>query len=97
MTTGRINQVTILSRHAPEGTGQPPAGAGGRAVYCGEVARERCLDARGPQSQGYDGFPGRDPIAPTVFPKGRSAVRPVGRQAPSRGITYDPQEEVAVS
>ena len=41
--------------------------------------------------------PWHDPIAPTVFPKGRSAARPIGRQAPSQGVACDPQEEVAVS
>jgi hypothetical protein len=62
-----------------------------------EEDRSRATRALGPRSRSYDRFPGHDPIAPTVFPKGRSAARPLGRQAPLRGVACDPQEEVTVS
>ena len=62
-----------------------------------EEGRPRATRTLGPRSRSYDRFPGHDPIAPTVFPKGRSAARPLGRQAPSRGVACDPQEEVTVS
>ena len=41
--------------------------------------------------------PRHDPIAPTVFPKGRSAARQLRHKAPSQGAACDPQEEDAVS
>lgn len=76
------------------GHGKPPA----------ERAAEQCTRraALGRPAPGVPELrlrrvPWHDPIAPTVFPKGRSAARPLGRQAPSRGVACDPREEVAVS
>jgi hypothetical protein len=61
-----------------------------------EEGRPRATRAAGSRSRSYDRFPWHDPIAPTVFPKGWSAAPPLGREAPSRGVACDPQEEVTV-
>ena len=66
MTTGRINQVTILSR-APEGHGRPPA----------EQAAEQCTRRAalerprlGSRSRGYDRFPSTIQLPPLCSPRG---------------------------
>ncbi len=66
MTTGRINQVTILSR-APEGRGRPPA----------ERAAEQCTRRAalerprlGSRSRGCDRFPSTIQLPPLCSPRG---------------------------
>jgi len=66
MTTGRINQVTILSR-APEGRGRPPA----------EQAAEQCTRRAalerprlGSRSRGCNRFPSTIQLPPLCSPRG---------------------------
>ena len=66
MTTGRINQVTILS-----GRPEPNATPRGRQSCYSEKAV--CTAARGTPEQGYTGL-AHYPIAPTEFPTGQSAT-----------------------
>jgi len=84
MTTGRINQVTILRVAATAGT-QPPKGGREfteRGSYDpSEQAPERA--ATGPASY---------PIAPTEFPKGLSTTRRSDAGASSQGAIWAPQE-----
>jgi len=93
MTTGRINQVTILSR-APEGHGRPPA----------EQAAEQCTRRAalerprlGSRSRGYDRFPSTIQLPPLCSPRGGPQHNRSGARRRHRVSTYDPQEEVAVS
>jgi hypothetical protein len=83
MTTGRINQVTILKpaegpRRAPRGRPPPVLTGGGGVVVRSErrTARPGARDI-GALSAHASGARGH-PIAPAEFPKGRSAAEPIG-------------------
>ncbi len=79
MTTGRINQVTILTRspHAPKGGGRPEDPPEGRS---GSLSRSGGGRSQTPGPGYPEPKPGRKPastghpIAPTEFPKGWSAA-----------------------
>ena len=91
MTTGRINQITILIRGAPPGRarqGEPPVGGGalqGRGAHRGvhPAARD------GPRGRGST--PSNHSIAPTEFSRGRSAARRSGLSTTTLG-SMCPQE-----
>ena len=91
MTTGRINQVTILNAGGAQAAATP-RGAGQSSSLRG---------ARGPRPAGYPGamlhraLPGH-PIAPTEFPKGPSTAPRSSAGAPSQGVISAPQEEDTV-
>ena len=70
MTTGRINQVTILGLWSPEGP-RPTAGVSPAAEQFTVVGGrlERYLSTYGPQSLGYDGFPRAIQLPPLCSPR----------------------------
>jgi len=70
MTTGRINQVTILGLWSPEGP-RPTAGMSPAAEQFTVVGgrSERYLSTYGPQSLGYDGFPRAIQLPPLCSPR----------------------------
>ena len=80
MTTGRINQVTVLNPHAERAQETPQGGRSSSATM-----RQR--DTKGAPSHGHCTLATRgqqhmtDSIAPTEFPRGRSAARVMGREA----------------
>jgi len=75
MTTGRINQVTILTRR-PKAKGHPP-----KEAESSITIRHGRAEAH-PAASAKPAWAGRrqatDSIAPTEFPKGRSAAREIG-------------------
>jgi hypothetical protein len=76
MTTGRINQVTILTAGSGATHRDPPPGGGQSSSP--EV--ERTVTSLGPEVPGAEATrvpPGR-PVSPTEFPRGRSAVQTIG-------------------
>jgi len=90
MTTGRINQVTILTG-GPEASPRPAAK---RAEQFTEKGRAQgTTQLAGDPEQRLQQAPTNHPIAPTEFPKGRSTALKLGRQAPSQGVILAPQEE----
>src|SRR6516225_2590327 len=76
MTTGRINQVTILAgdRRAPHG------GAG----WFGEGPPLSAPDDRGAPPVIHESAPARSPSAPTEFPRAPSASRRGGERSKPR-------------
>ena len=99
MTTGRINQVTILVRGGQPGT-RPGARRArpqrGQSMYAGREdtagAGLRCL-GRGARLHALQGS---CPDFPTEFPKRRSTTHAAsGRWAPGRGAVCAAQEEGA--
>src|SRR5690606_25206464 len=91
MTTGRINQVTILNPSATPGEFAPGSPRGGGALLRGlgstevnPAGRAACARRRA--------TPDDHPIAPTEFPKGRSAAGQSGRGPPYQAACA-PQEE----
>lgn len=87
MTTGRINQVTILN--AADAPRRHPARAGQSSTLRGGEAPDR----RSPErcSQGLRGHP----IAPTEFPKGPSTAPRSSAGALPQGAIWAPQGEGA--
>jgi hypothetical protein len=78
MTTGRINQVTVLRREGRGPQAWPPEGDQELLLTGGDAPRgERHLDRRVPRS-GARGGPNGHPFAPTMFPKGRSTAQRFG-------------------
>jgi hypothetical protein len=88
MTTGRINQVTILIPHAPAragGAGRPPEGA--RVVKRKGLARQGSPGFGSPPPEPEldgEGSQRSHPIAPTGFPSAASAA---DREPPLGGTT----------
>ncbi len=75
MTTGRINQVTILAQR-PRAKGHPPKGAESSiTIRHGRAETHPAANAR---PAGAGRRQATDSIAPTEFPKGRSAARESG-------------------
>jgi hypothetical protein len=89
MTTGRINQVTIVPRASEEGRdlGEPRENC--------TLIRVRTPSVQDPGARLQQG-PLRYPIAPTEFPTGRSVALAFQGEAPSNRVTYTPQEEDTV-
>ncbi|KAF3947146.1 hypothetical protein CMV_026681 [Castanea mollissima] len=104
MTTGRINQVTILSapRRRSELTARAGPGNRGREAAARVVkwkgSRFVSLSNRGeplPGGRETDLTPLRPhPVSPPEFPKTRSAVEPLGREA---FVDYGMRSQVEVT
>ena len=87
MTTGRINQVTILSAGA-RGPRRHPARAGQSSSLTGG-ARPPTGGSLERAAQG----PAGHPIAPTEFPKGPSTAPRSSAGALPQGVIWAPQGE----
>ena len=87
MTTGRINQVTILSERTNVRT-QPPEGS---ELY--QARRRRSDPSRYSEKTKSPNSVPTDSIAPTEFPKGRSTASHVGCFHRYISAAYTPQEE----
>ncbi len=90
MTTGRINQVTILTG-GPRASPRPAVKQAEQFTELGRAQGTTRL--AGHPEQRLQQAPTNHPIAPTEFPKERSTTRRLGRQAPLRGVISAPQEE----
>ena len=94
MTTGRINQVTILNPARARRTERPPGGGGTFALPLQEGRRPRAAtQPKAPVAQNATGPPTTDSIAPTEFPRARSAAGEIGPRGPPNSAAYAPQEE----
>lgn len=92
MTTGRINQVTILSPDAAREGWAPEIPPEGRSCYERRGTHEVDPAKRGGK-RGRDLPPGGYSIAPTEFPKVRSAVEQSGHKDRPCYTAYAPQVE----
>lgn len=79
MTTGRINQVTILNRR--RGAGHPPRGRAALSVTMQVSERECAARRRDPARQEQEG-PTTDSIAPTEFPRASATAETFGLMPP---------------
>jgi hypothetical protein len=93
MTTGRINQVTILTAGDGATRRDPPPRRGGRAVHQRSGGRRRPPAPRSPE-QKLHRSPRAIQFLPQSSPEGGPPYRRSGcHRPPSRSRTYTPQEE----
>lgn len=93
MTTGRINQVTILDPQAPWGARGRPTREGGLELLLGRSAPEDAL-GQGHPARRTRGAAGDHSIAPTEFPKRQSAAGGNRAKRPPYAAACAPQVEV---
>jgi hypothetical protein len=89
MTTGRINQVTILSVPGIEDAAGATTRRGGRKFQAGDGPRRHVPAGRFPE-QRLRRVPTGYPFAPTEFPKRRSATRLIRRTGDFTGCDIGP-------
>ena len=92
MTTGRINQVTIVRPRTPKG----PKAIHRKAMAESLTTVGGALPERAATLCFLEQVLNRSqlghPVTHMVFPKGRSAMQQVRRRAPSLGMACNPQE-----
>jgi hypothetical protein len=91
MTTGRINQITILIPGATSGEGTPRRPPEGGGALQGWGARRSAHPAARDGPRGRRSTPSNHSIAPTEFPRGRSAAQRLGLSTTTLG-SIGPQE-----